>query len=241
MKKWERHQIKRDELLTVMERTLLFTEKHLRPIALTTAAGLVVALIAVGGWRWRSGREADAAFQLSQVTQTYRAPVAFSLDAIQQAPAGIRTYATVEERDGHVVELADDLLKRFASTGSAPGALYYKGLALRGLGKDAQAAETFEQLLSRSGDDLVAPLARYQLGNLREAEGKMDEAIAAYEKLADGSGGIFPQEEALLGIGRCQATRGLTEEARKTYQRIIDEFPGSAYQTEARQRISNLS
>ena len=62
MKKSERHLIKRDELMTVFERSTLYVEEHTRTVALV-AGGVVLLVIgglAVRSWMATSEEEASS-------------------------------------------------------------------------------------------------------------------------------------------------------------------------------------
>ncbi|MBI1950859.1 MAG: tetratricopeptide repeat protein [Acidobacteria bacterium] len=241
MKKYERHLIKRDELVTVFEKSSLYIEQHARKIALL---GGGVALLAIGGFALRSSmaaREERASFLLAQIVEAHRAPVAASLESLQQAAPGTKTYTTEEERDRKVLELVDELLSQYASSPSAPKALYYKGLALSGLKKPEEAAQVLQDLVTRHPGDFLAPMARYQLGRLREQEGNASEALIQYQALAEDAQGFFPKEEGLMGVARCQEALGRKDEAIRTYRKIVSDFPESDYQFEARQKIEELS
>jgi len=241
MKKSERHLIKRDELMTVFERSTLYVEEHTRTVALV--AGGVVLLV-IGGLAvrsWMATSEEEASFLLGQIVQTYRAPVAASLESLQQAVPGTKTYTTTEERDQRLLELTYEVLTRYGSSRAAPKALYYRGLALPGLKKPDEAAKSLHDLVTRYPDDFLAPMARFQLGRVREQEGNAAEALIQYQALAEDAQGIFPKEEGLMGVARCQEALGRKDDAIKTYRKIVSEFPDSDYQFEARKKIEDLS
>jgi TolA-binding protein len=241
MKKSERHQIKRDELVTAIEKGTFYVESHARRIG-TVTVGLVVLTAAVFGvWTWWTGREEKASFLLGQVIQTYRAPVTTSLDAMQQAAPAARTFPSSGAKDQEVVRLADEILGRYGSSRSAPKALYYKGLALAGLNRSQEADKVLQDLLTKYPGDFLAPLARYELAHLKESAGNPSEALIQYQALSEEARGFFPKEEGLMGVARCQEALGRKSEALKTYRRIVSEFPDSDYQFEAKKKVDELS
>jgi TolA-binding protein len=205
---------------------------------------VAIVVLAAGGLglaAWRSGRQERASTLLGDLIRTYRAPVAVSLDALQNVPAGVKVFATPEERDARVVELADALLAEYGGTGAAPKALYYKGIALVGLKRFDEAARVLEGLLEKHPKDFTGPLARYELARAREAQGRHADALLQYQVLAEGGRGLFPREEGLLGVGRCQEALGNPAEALKAYRRVLSEFPDSEYQYDARRKLDELS
>lgn len=241
MRKAERHQIKRDELATVVERLMFYIEDNRKGIGIAAVAFVVLMLSALGLMKWSQSREAQASFLLSRIIQTYRAPVAASLEEVGQTPLGVKSYASETERDETVVTQADDLLRRYPSSKAAPHALYYKALALKSLKRYDDAATALEAFLHDHADDFLAPMARFELGRIREDQGKPDQALVEYQLLADDTRGLFPVEEGLLGVARCQEAMGHKDEARKTYERVLEDHFGSDYQAEAKRRIEDLS
>jgi TolA-binding protein len=240
MRKEERHRVKRDELVNVFERSTIFLEENLRLVSLIAGGAALVLLAGFGIVSWQRGREERASFLLGQLIQTYRAPLAFSEEA-QQAPPGLATYASTEERDGKVIEKADDILARYRNSKAAPRALYYKALAQASLKQYDQAAKTLDEFLRRYSGDFLAPMARYDLARVREAQGNAGEALIHFQALAEDPRGLFPREEGLMGVARCQEALGKKDEAKKTYEKIMSDFPGSEYAGEARSRVGDLS
>ena len=240
MNKNERHRVKRDELVTVFERTTFYVEGHLRQVGWIAAAVAACILGAYGVSSWMQNREQAASFLLGSLIQTYRAPVAFAQDE-SAAPAGVTTYSTAEERDAKVVEQADRLLARYGSSRAAPKALYYKALALSGQNKHDEAAKALDEFLRRYPDDFLSPMARYQFGRVRQTQGSPAEALIQFQALVEDSRGFFPREEALLAVGQCQEAMGKKSEALATYKKIVSDFPNSEYEAEAKSRIADLS
>ncbi len=241
MRKSERHQIKRDELVTILERATTYFEENVFQVSVI--AGVVVVLV-LGGFglrSWLGTREERASSLIAQIMQTHRAPIALSMEALQQAPPGGRAFGTTEERDRKILELADELLSRHGMSASAPKALYYKAMALNDMKKPDDAVKALQEILERHPKDFLAPMARYQLARIREAQGNPSEALIHFQALAEDRRGLFPREEGLLGVARCQENLGRKEEALKTYRKIVNDYPDSDYQFEARRKVDELS
>ena len=241
MRKDERHQIKRDDLATVLESAVFYVQDNARRVGLAVAGVLVLAAVGLGLSGWMSSRNEQASTLLGDLIRTYRAPVAISLEKLQEAPAGVQTFATPEERDGRVVELAEAILAEYGGTKAAPKALYYKGVSLTNLKRYDEAARALEDFLKKYPGDFVAPLARFELARAREAQGRHGDALLLYQVLAEDARGLFPKEEGLLGVGRCQEALGNTQEALKAYRRILNDYPDSEYQYDARRKVDELS
>jgi TolA-binding protein len=241
MRKDERHQIKRDDLATVLETAVLYVQDNARRVGLVVVAVLALLAGGLGVSAWRASRDEQASTLLGDLIRTYRAPVATSLETLQNVPAGVKTFATPEEREARVVELADAILAEYGGTKAAPKALYYRGVALTSLKKHEEAAAALEEFLRKHPRDFVAPLARFELARVREAQSRHADALLLYQVLAEDARGLFPREEGLLGVGRCQEALGNAEEALKTYRRILSDYPDSEYQYDARQKVEELS
>lgn len=241
MRKEERHQIKRDELVTIFERAEFFLAHNARRVLalIGVGAALVVALVGVRAWHGAS--EEKASLALSEVIQAYRAPVVVSPEALQQIPPGAKSFATSEERARKVIELADGVLAGGSGTEAAPKALFYKGLALDDLGKREEASAALQDLVMKHPHDFLAAVARFKLAQIKESQKNPSEALVHYQALLEERTGDFPAEEALMGIARCQEDLGRREEARATYRRILDQYPDSDYRPEARRKVDELS
>ena len=169
MKKEERHQIKRDDLATVLERAMIYAEDHLKPI-IVIAAVLVIALI--GGLllrNWMKGRTEQASLLVGEMMQSYSMPIVESLEDLAQAPAGVENFTTTEERDQRVLEQADAILDQFSSADTVVKALYYRGLALANLGRFDEAVDSLDRVVRDYPDDFLAPMARYQMARVRSS------------------------------------------------------------------------
>ncbi|MFQ5876082.1 MAG: tol-pal system YbgF family protein [Acidobacteriota bacterium] len=242
MKKSERHQIKRNDLATVLEGAVSFFEEHRRAVLVAAAAVVIAAISALAVTHRLRSRQEEASVRLAELIRMRRAPIALSLDPQQRPVPGLPTFATVRERDLRVIELADAILEEYGSTRAAPKALYYRSIALADLERYEEAVASWDRFLREHPRDFLAPLARYNLGRVLEAQGSPGEALLHYQALADDArAGLFPTEEGLLGIARCQEALGEREAALETYRRVLDEFPGSEYQVEARRKVDELS
>ena len=83
MKKEERHQMKRDELATVLERVLVYAEDHLRSLIVIGAA-IVIALL--GGLllrNWLQTQAAEASLRVGEMIATYGRPIIRSIEDLE--------------------------------------------------------------------------------------------------------------------------------------------------------------
>lgn len=239
MRKEERHQIKRDELVTLLERMMLYVDANQKRVAILAGVLVLAGIGGLGVRSWTSSRASSSSFLVGEMIQTYRAPITASLEDLPQA-VGVRSFGSAEERDAKVLEFSDAILARYGRTAAAPKARYYRGLALSGLGRGDEARAAFQELLDRHPRDFLAPLARLQQARLLEASGRPAEALVHFQALVEDVRGVFPREEGLLGVARCQEAMGRAADALETYRRIMAEFPDSDYQFEARRKVEDL-
>jgi len=237
MKKEERHQIKRDDLATVLERASDFAGEHVRGVLAGATIAVVIVLAAAGGWAWWNARDAAQARQLGEMIETYNAPITASLEDLETARPGTASFTSALERDRKVLELADAVLKNGGSGVAATGALLYRGIALAGTGQPDEAAKAFREILARDPGGILGPMASLRLARLHEGLGRYAEALALYQAIADDGSGLLPPEEGILGMARCQEALGKKEDADRLYQRIVSEFPDSDYVGEARDHL----
>jgi len=239
MKKEERHQIKRDDLATILERVSDFAGEHVRGVLAGATIAVVVVLAGAGGRAWWDAREATQARQLGDLIEAYNAPITASLEDLQTARPGTVSFTSIEERDRKVLDLADAILKNGGSGMPAAGALLYRGIALTETGKGDEAVQVLKDCIARFPGEIFGPMARLRLAHLHESRGEQAEALALYQAISDDTSGLLPPEEGILGMARCQEALGKKDEAVRLYQRIVSEYPDSDYVSEARNHLTD--
>jgi TolA-binding protein len=241
MHKEERHQIKQNDLATLLHATTEWLGGHNR-LALAAGGAVVAAALLVGaGTTWWRGRQATESRLLGDLIETANASVTATLEDLEQNKGGRQTFTSTEERDRKVIELSDAIVKRSGSSGAAAAAALYRAIAQAGLGQTEEAARGLDALMQRDPNGLYGAMARLRLAGLKEAQGKQAEALPLYQAIADARGGLVPPEEGLLGMARCQEALGHADEAGKIYQRLVSEYPDSEYAGEAQTHLTNRS
>jgi TolA-binding protein len=236
-----RREIKHDEFVSIVSRAARWLEEH-RDRLLPAAGAVVVALVlVVGGYSWWQSREEAALSALGEVEELYHATVEGQQAPVFQGSITGRTFPTSEEKYTAVLEAVDTMTQRYSRGAAVAQALYYRGLALRELGRQEEAAAAFEEVLARRPSSLVCALTRVALAETHEAAGLWSEAEGVYRALFDEAPEFFPREMALLGRARCLEQVNELGEARALYQQVIDVYPGSPYEQEARERLEQSS
>ena len=236
MRKEERHQIKRDDLRTVLESAADYVTDNRRAVLL--GAGVVVAavLLATAGRAWWGSRQAESARRIGDLIAAANAPVVSSAEDLSNARPGEQSFTSSEERARKVLELADALIKGGDSGSNAVMAQLYRGTALVDLGQADEAAKALDEAARRDPDGIVGGTARLRLARLREAQGRPADALPVYQALAESKQGPLPREEGLLGVARCQEALGHHDDAAATYKKLLQDFPDSEYAAEARDK-----
>lgn len=236
MRKEERHQIKRDDLRTVLESAADYVADNRRSVLM--GAGVLVAaiLLTTAGRAWLGSRQAENARRIGDLITAANAPVVSSVEDLNNARPGQQSFTSNEERAHKVLDLADGLIKGGASGSTLVMAHLYRGTALVDLGQTDEGAKALDQAQHLDPDGIVGGTARLRLARLREQQGKPADALPVYQALAEAKQGPLPREEGLLGVARCQEALGRHDEAAATYKKLLQDFPDSEYAAEAREK-----
>ena len=226
-KKITRKQLKRNDLVETMGKTVDYVSHHRRGVTEGILAAAVVALLIGGFLLLRAYREGQAGKELSAALAALDTPL-----ASQPAAAGAaRTFATVEaknkEVDAHLRKAADH-------PGTSAGRA--AGLILTTREKPPNAAEAFAQT-AREAKAEVAASAELDAARLLAAQGKKSEAIDRLKRAIESPASAAPKDALLFALGQVYEDSGSASDARATFQRLITDYPNSPYRNDARQKI----
>lgn len=221
-----RRDLKRNELVETMGRTVDYVSHHRRGVteAFAITAGLLLligAFFLVQAFRERqAGRELSAGLALLQV------PLATDPSG---ATAAV-TYPTSVLRS----RAAEERFRKAASyrgTGSGRAAAVI--LAARGeaAGKDL---EVFSRAAREEGAEIAAA-AEINAARLLASQGKTAEAIDRLRRSIDSAESDAPKDALLFALAQIYERTGARADARAAYERIVADFPASPYRGEARQ------
>ncbi len=225
-KKITRRELKRNELVETMERTVGYVSLHRRGVVQASIGGAAVVLLVAGFFAVRAYRESEAGKELSAGLAVLDTPIAG-----QPAAAGApKTYPNAAERD----KAAEEHLRRAAGMrGTAPGKAAAMILAARSASPDAATLER----LAREGKAEVAASAEIDAARLLAAQGKKTEAIERLKRAIESPASAAPKDALLFTLGQIYEESGSPSDARATFQRLISDYPNSPYRGDARQKI----
>lgn len=229
-KKLTRRDMKRNELVETMERTVGYVSLHRRGVIQASIAGGVLVLLVAGFFAVRAYRENQAGKELSAGLAALDTPIA-GQPAAAGGPPAPKTYPSAAERD----KAAETHLRKAAGIGgTAPGRAAAMILAARSTAPDA--AATLERL-AREGKAEVAASAELDAARLLAAQGKKTEAIERLKRAIESPASAAPKDALLFALGQIYEESGSPTDARATYQRLISDYPNSPYRADARQKI----
>ncbi|HEX7251948.1 MAG TPA: tetratricopeptide repeat protein [Thermoanaerobaculia bacterium] len=219
-----RKDLKRNELVETMGRTVDYVSHHRKGVTEGIVIGACAVALVAGVFLFRAYRESAAGTQLSKALAILDKPIAGSPGA-----TGARTYATAAERDSQ----ADRHLRAAAGYGgTAAGRAAGVILAAR----DPKLPKAPEDLSKAARDAKGEVAAAAEIGEARllVASGKAPEAIDRLRRAIDSPQSRAPKDSLLFALAQAYEKTGAMGDAKATYQRLVNDYPNSAYRPDAR-------
>jgi tetratricopeptide (TPR) repeat protein len=211
--KLTRQDIKRDEVLEGLARTVEFGRRHARWLAWAAVAALAAVLgtLVVGFW-W-GHRRTEAARALAE-----------ALESAVAGPPGAT--AALEE-----------LVGRYEGTRAASIGNALLGQAAAAQGDLATARRRWEAFLEDAPESMLAASVRRNLLELDRAEGRGAEAAAELRAMLEAPAPPLPADLVLFELARSLEAAGSSAEAAEAYRRLVEEHPNSVYGVAARRSL----
>jgi tetratricopeptide (TPR) repeat protein len=226
-KKITRKQLKRNELVETMGRTVDYVSVHRRGVTEAMIAGAVAVALVAGFFLFRTYREGQAGRALSAGLAALDTPIAG-----QPAAAGAqKTFPSEAEREKEAVA---QLEKSASHSSTAAGKAAALILAVRKPG--AASVETLSKT-ARDAKAEVAASAELDAARLLASQGKKTEAIDRLNRAINDAASPAPKDALLFALGEIYEEAGSTSDARATFQRLVSDYPNSPYRADARQKI----
>lgn len=226
-KKITRKQLKRNDLVETMGKTVDYVSHHRKGVTEGIVAAAVVVLLIGGFLLLRTYRENQAGKNLSAGLAALDVPIAGT-----PASAGaVKTFATVEVRNK---EVNSALRKAAEQPGTSAGRAAVLILAARE--KPSNAGDVFART-AREAKAEVAASAELDAARLLASQGKKTEAIDRLKRAIESPASAAPKDALLFALGQVYEDSGSVSDARATFQRLITDYPNSPYRNDARQKI----
>jgi tetratricopeptide (TPR) repeat protein len=226
-KKITRKQLKRNDLVETMGKTVDYVSHHRKGVTEGIVAASVVVLLIGGFLVLRAYRENQAGKDLSAGLAALDVPIA----GTPAAAGAMKTFATVEVRNK---EVNSALRKAADHPGTSAGRAAALILAARE--KPPNAGEVFART-AREAKAEVAASAELDAARLLASQGKKTEAIDRLKRAIESPASAAPKDALLFALGQVYEDSGSASDARATFQRLITDYPNSPYRNDARQKI----
>jgi tetratricopeptide (TPR) repeat protein len=241
VKRSERHHLKENELVALVDRSRVVLTTRRREIVALVSALLLVLAGAIGYFAWRSNTEGKAAALLTDAAAVLEAQVTTPAPAAAGQPAPkppAGTYPSEQAKLEAALPKLAAVYTRYPSTDSGIAARYYAANALAALGRREEAERRYQEVVDTGG--VYAQMARLGQAELFANTGQHDRAIAIYKELTAEPKGDMPVDGVLMQLGKTYARAGRRTEAQQTYTRIVQDFPESLYAADARKELDAL-
>jgi tetratricopeptide (TPR) repeat protein len=223
-----RKQLKRNELVDTVGRTVDYVSHHRRGAVEAAAAAVAVLLLAGGFFMFRAWREKSAGRELSEALAILEAPLASD----PAATGAGTTYATAAERERAAAKHLEAASKK---GGTSAGRAAQVILAARSE-KFAQSTEALAKA-ARDEQAEVAAAAEIDAARLLTSQGKTTEAIDRLKRAIESPKSAAPKDALLFVLAETYEKAGSSGDAKATYQRLVNDYPNSPYRADARQKI----
>jgi tetratricopeptide (TPR) repeat protein len=234
MSRLTRREMKRNEMVEAVGRTVEYSRSHGRTVLLIVLGVVALSAAGAGIYTWRERAHADTNDDLTAAMRVYEAPI--EPDAPKPDDAEKPSFASEEARRERARPLFEEV--REGSGAAADVALVYLGQLAADGGDTAAAREQWRLFLDRHPEHLLAGTVRVSLIGLDRAEGEAERVAADLETMIE----LAPEERPLPGdvvlfeLGRTYEALGRDDDARSVYQRLIEEYPRSSFAGSARSK-----
>lgn len=237
MKRKERHELKQNELLELLDQFAVWSSKNTQVLK----SGLILALVAAvtlgGVYLYRTNRTEAATALLADAMSKYHGVIRES--TIVAAPDEGTMFDSEEDRYRGALEAFELVTQQYGNSPQAREARYYSALCQVGLGEIEDAEALLEEVVRERGD-LLYSLASQTLATVKSQRGDFAGAAEIYRALVDDPRDPLPKDQLLFALAGQLEKDNRLEEAHQAYQRFLKEYPSSVLRTEAEMRSELL-
>lgn len=207
-----------------LKRGPLYLPQDRKTLLTILGALVVLTLLAAVGVLMYLHRSNVASAALADAMRTFETPV---VPAGQPVPAGIKTFASTEERARAANGEFAGVANTYGMTPAGRNALYLQGVTAMQMGQN-QTAETLLKKSAGGWNKDVAAMADLALAGLYHSTSRDADAVAIYQKLTNKPTTTVPPGLAQLQLADLYTSEGKKDQARKIYAGMKDKDPKSA-------------
>lgn len=228
---YTRRQLKEDKFAETAQDAAEWAGEHRKLVTWTVSILIIVIVVTVGGWTWRSRQIEQANIDLSAALRTLSAPLRPA-----GTPAGdTPSFTSIAERGQAAAKQLQATADKYSLVPPGKVARYLLGSAQLQAGNTAAAEQTFKTAADFSDKDIAA-LAKMSLASIYTDSNRQADAIKIYKELSDHPTATVSKSTAQLALAEIYEKTD-PQEATKIYQQVQKDDPHSQAAQVAAQKL----
>ncbi|HZS26083.1 MAG TPA: tetratricopeptide repeat protein [Candidatus Angelobacter sp.] len=228
---YTRRQLKEDKFAETAQDAAEWASEHSKLVIWTVGILIVVIVVIVGGWTWRSRQIEQGNIDLSAALRTLSAPLRPA-----GTPAGdMLSFTSIAERGQAAAKQLQATADKYSLVSPGKVARYLLGSAQLQAGNTAAAEQAFKTAADFSDKDIAA-LAKMALASIYNGSNRQADAIKIYKELSDHPTATVSKSTAQLALADVYEKTD-PQEATKIYQQVQKDDPHSQAAQVAAQKL----
>lgn len=228
---YTRRQLKEDKFAETAQDAAEWAGEHRKLVTWTVSILIIVIVVTVGGWTWRSRQIEQANIDLSAALRTLSAPLRPA-----GTPAGdTPSFTSIAERGQAAAKQLQATADKYSLVPPGKVARYLLGSAQLQAGNTAAAEQAFKTASDFSDKDIAA-LAKISLASIYNDSNRQADAIKIYKELSDHPTATVSKSTAQLALAEIYEKTD-PQEATKIYQQVQKDDPHSQAAQVAAQKL----
>ena len=228
---YTRRQLKEDKFAETAQDAAEWAGEHRKLVTWTVSILIIVIVVTVGGWTWRSRQIEQANIDLSAALRTLSAPLRPA-----GTPAGdTPSFTSIAERGQAAAKQLQATADKYSLVPPGKVARYLLGSAQLQAGNTAAAEQSFKTASNFSDKDIAA-LAKMALASIYNNSNRQADAIKIYKELSDHPTATVSKSTAQLALAEIYEKTD-PQEATKIYQQVQKDDPHSQAAQVAAQKL----
>lgn len=228
---YTRRQLKEDKFAETAQDAAEWAGEHRKLVTWTVSILIIVIVVTVGGWTWRSRQIEQANIDLSAALRTLSAPLRPA-----GTPAGdTPSFTSIAERGQAAAKQLQAIADKYSLVSPGKVARYLLGSAQLQAGNTAAAEQSFKTASNFSDKDIAA-LAKMSLASIYTDSNRQADAIKIYKELSDHPTNTVSKSTAQLALAEIYEKTD-PQEATKIYQQVQKDDPHSQAAQVAAQKL----